>query len=328
MVETPNHLAGMDDISNNRMPRLAPLLLAGVLTGLLIFRPGNLEGVPINSFRAISTLVAISCVAYVSWRFHGLIAAALSIVVLRFADHPESPYAATVERGGDATLLVTLAICISALSRQGRPGRLPWLLLGIASAAVAALGWFDTFAPVQDDIARDRIRQVTMALVALTTVVAFLGPGTWLDRLKLFAVVIGGPAAGIAAARLIHGEWPRLLEGGDWPAVASEWRTSIADGTWAASSWCWTNVWLAGTLVLIGLWRTIARGRHEWLQGQPPLAWLIAVASVGAFVALNGRLLATGSLALAGIGAILTVFCIADLIQAMVERIELKPPAS
>jgi hypothetical protein len=316
----------MDDIRNDRLPRLAPLLLAAVLAWLLIFRPGNLEGVPIDSLRLITTLVAVISVGYIAWRFHGLIPAAMAIVLLRYADHPESPYAATVERGGDATLLATLAICIGAMSRQGRSGRLPWLLLGIATLGVAALGWFDSYAPAQDAVARDRIRHVTMAVVAFATVFGFLGAGTWLDRLKLIAVVVGGPAAGIVAARLIHGDWPRLLEGGDWPSVISEWRTTLSDGTWAAGSWCWTTAWFAATLVLIGLWRTIARGRREWQQGLPPMACLIAVASIGAVAALNGRLLATGSLALAGVMAVLSVFGIADLIQALVERIELKPP--
>jgi hypothetical protein len=299
-----------------------------VLAWLLIVRPGDLEGVPIDSLRLVTTLVAVIAVGYVAWRFHGLIPAALAIVLLRYADHPESPYSATVERGGDATMLATLAICIGAISRQGRSGRLPWLLLGIATLGVAALGWFDSYAPVQDAVARDRIRHVTMAVVAFATVFGFLGPGTWLDRLKLIAVVVGGPAAGIVAARLIHGAWPRLLEGGDWPAVTSEWQTAIADRTWAAGTWCWTNAWLAATLMLIGLWRTIARGRREWQQGWPPIAWLIAMASVGALVALSGRLLASGSLALAAVGSILAVFGIADLIQALIERIELKPPST
>ena len=40
----------------------------------------------------------------------------------------------------------------------------------------------------------------------------------------------------------------------------------------------------------------------------------------------RARPLASGSLTLAAIGAMLSVFGIADLIQALVERIELKPP--
>ena len=74
------------------------------------------------------------------------------------------------------------------------------------------------------------------------------------------------------------------------------------------------------------LWRTIARGRISTKKGRPPLAWLIAGAGVGTILAVGARPLAAGSLALAAVGAFLSVFGMADLILALIERIELKPP--
>ena len=115
------------------------------------------------------------------------------------------------------------------------------------------------------------------------------------------------------------------LEGGDWRSLFSnggtpaEWR--LEKGTWA-----WTLPWIVLPLMMIGVWRTISRGRKEWKNVQPPLAWLLSAASVGVFVAIGARPVASGSLALAAVGALLSVFGIADLIQALVERIELKPP--
>jgi hypothetical protein len=78
--------------------------------------------------------------------------------------------------------------------------------------------------------------------------------------------------------------------------------------------------------MLAGVWRTVARGRNSLRTGRPPLAWLLAAAGVGAIVAVGARPLAAGSLALAAVGSLLSVFGVADLVLALIERIELKPP--
>ena len=78
---------------------------------------------------------------------------------------------------------------------------------------------------------------------------------------------------------------------------------------------------------LVGLWRAVARGRKGMKAGRPPLAWLIAAAGVGVIAAVGARPLAAGSLAVGAMGTILSVFGVADLVLALVERIELKPPA-
>jgi hypothetical protein len=168
---------------------------------------------------------------------------------------------------------------------------------------------------------------VTVALVVLTVGIGLMARGaSWRDRFRLIAVALLIPAAGLALARPDRDDWLRLANGGEWGFLADEWRGALANGHWAAGAWCWTTPWVAGPLVLVGLWRTLARGRNSRRTGRPPLAWLITGASVGTILAVGARPLAPGSLALAAVGAILSVFGVADLVLALIERIELKPP--
>jgi hypothetical protein len=317
----------MDDTADTRLPRIAPLLLLGVLVGLAVVRPGNLAGDADLPYRLFTTLTAVAVVGYVTWRFHGLIPAAIAIVLLRLADPVAAPAAAFMERAADAIFLATLGIGVAAGSRQGRGGTLPWALIALVGA-IPVYGWAGRSNPaVEDLVAHDRLRQVTLALAVLAVIVGLLARrAPWLDRLRLLGVMIGLPAAGVVAGRLISGTWPPLLEGGDWPAVVSEWQAAVRDDTWNAGAWCWTTPAVVGPLVLVGLWRTLARGRNSLRTGRPPLAWLIAGAGVGTIIAVGARPIAPGSLALAAVGAILSVFGVADLVLVLIERIELKPP--
>jgi hypothetical protein len=317
----------MDDPTDIRLPRLAPLLLAGLLAGLAITRPGNLAGDP-AAYRLLTGLTAVAAVGYAAWRFHGLIPAAAAIILLRFAD-PSSPAdAAFLERGSDAVLLATLALGNGAGSRQGRPGWPAWAVLAVLAAGIAVFGWFSwQFPPPADSVARYRMCHVTIALVALTVAVGLMARGaSWRDRARLIAVAVLIPAAGVVAARPDRDDWLRLANGGEWGFLSDEWRGALASGNWSAGAWCWTTPWVAGPLILVGMWRTIARGRNSTRTGRPPLAWLITAAGVGCIVAVGARPLASGPLALSAVGSLLSVFGVADLVLALIERIELKPP--
>jgi hypothetical protein len=317
----------MDAVNDSRMPRLAPLLLIAVLIGLAVIRPGNLSGETAIGYRLITTLTAVAAVSYVAWRFHGILPATAAIVLLRFCDPGQPPTGAFLERGADAIYLAVLAIGIAAAGRQGHGGRLPWILLAIASALVAFFGWYGRELPTsEDDVARARMWHLTAAVTVLSVVIGLTARGApWRDRLRLIGVMLVLPAAGVAAAVAQGHEPPALLQA-DWAAVIAEWKAAVSNRTWDQAAWCWTDGWASGLLILIGLWRTLARGRKQARSGEPPLAWLVTVASVGALIALGGRPPAAGSLALAGTGALLTVFGIADLIQSLVERVALKPP--
>jgi hypothetical protein len=84
----------MDDPTDTRLPRIAPLLLIAVLVGLVILRPGNLGGQGMPVYRFLTTLTAVAATGYVAWRFHGLIPAAGAIALLVVADPIDPPYAA------------------------------------------------------------------------------------------------------------------------------------------------------------------------------------------------------------------------------------------
>ena len=313
----------MDDPTDTRLPRLAPLLLIGVLAWLAVSGSETAPG-----FQRVTALVAAAVVGYATWRFHGLVAAAVAIAAFWLIDPAQPPPAALLERPADALFLATLGIGMVAASRQGRPGGLPWLLLAVAGAAAAGFGWYrlDTW-PADDPVARDRLRHLTLALAVLAVPVGLAARSVrWGDRLKLTAVALQPPAAGLLAAGLVGGGRPRVLDGGDWPAVASEWRAAVQNGTWQDAARYWAPEWLVVSLLIVGLWRTIARGRNSLRTGRPPLAWLVAAAGLGVIAAVGARPLAAGSMVVAAVGSVMCVFGVADLVLALVERIELRPP--
>jgi hypothetical protein len=317
----------MDDPTDIRLPRLAPLLLLGTLVGMAIIRPGNLAGGD-PAYRLLTGLTAVAAIGYVAWRFHGLIPAAAAIALLGFADSGSLGDTAFLQRGPDAVLLATVALGIGVGSRQGRPGWAPWVVLAVLAVGIAYFGWYGRDLPdPTDSIARYRVQHFTMVLVALTVAVGLMARGaSWRDRGRLIAVAVLIPAIGVAAARPGQDDWLRVGNGGEWHDLADEWRGAFANGHWADGAWCWTTPWVAVPLMLVGVWRAVARGRKGTKNGRPPLAWLVAGAGVGTLVAVGARPLASGSLALAAVGSLLSVFGVADLVLALVERIELKPP--
>jgi hypothetical protein len=318
----------MDDTADRRFPRLAPILLAIALGAVAAGRLGAFGGEADSAHLLVTTLASFVAVGYVAWRFHGLVAAAAAITLL-YVTVPGGPSTGVAERQNDAALLATLAVGIAAGSRQGHSGRLHWWIVAAASVAVTMFGWFGLAMPAAEDaVSRVRAQHVMIATTTGSILVAWLRrPGSRLDRIKLLAVVLLVPAAGVVLARSIRGEWPAFLQAsGDWPDVFGEWRMAISTVDGLNGAWAWTLPWVALALVLTGLWRTVVRGRQDWKHGRAPLTWLLAVASVGGFFAVAARPIASGSLALAALAALLSVFGVADLIQAMVERIALKPP--
>jgi hypothetical protein len=321
-------LAMADPATDDRLPRIAPLLLVGILAYLAIARPGKLE-VESGTAYLLTTLTAMAVTAYVGWRFHGLLPAAAAVCLLWVTDQPAAIDPALPHRAAEATFLATLGLGIAACSRQGRPGAIPWIVLTALAIGVAALGWYRLdMAPTGDPVSHDRVRHLMLGLAAVAVLVGFTARGaTWRDRAKLVGVALGPPVAAAVAVRLVHGDWPRLLEGGDWGAVIDEWKGAFAAGDWHAGGWRWTATWVAVPLVLLGVYRTVARGRRQARRGEAPLAWLVTVAAVGAILALSNRPGNSGSLALITVGVMLSVFGVADATLAVVERFQLEPPA-
>jgi hypothetical protein len=318
----------MHDTSDTRLPRVAPILLIAAIACLAVVRPGILAGDSAVAYRFATTLISVAVVAYIAWRFHGIIAAAAAIVIFRIAE-PHSPIdSAFLERQSDTVLLTTLAIGIGAASRQGKGGRWHWMIIAVAAIGVALFGWYGLASPDSaDPIARERTQHIALGVGLLAFLLGLLAKSaTWLDRLKLVGATIGIPAVGILVFRAVHGQTPLIFDGGDWRSIIVEWKAMLANGQFAEGSWAWAVPAVVEVLLVIGVWRTVARGLKEWKAGQPPIAWLVGATCIAAIFALGARPLASGSLALAAASAILCTFGVADVFLAIVERIELRPP--
>lgn len=93
--------------------------------------------------------------------------------------------------------------------------------------------------------------------------------------------------------------------------------------------WAWPVVWVILPLMVWGLWRSLRRGWKQWQQHQAPLSWLLTLFALLdiAGVALHpASARATFFLPLASLAVLLSVFCLADLLRGMGERLVLEPP--
>ena len=311
-----------DPVPEYRRPWFAVLALAACLLVLLAVRPGLLGDDTDRAYKSVTTLGMVAAVASVAWRFHGIVAAAAVAVLFLAADRPPHADVALAERGADAALVGLLALAVGG---NARPDRQPltWVLMAGGVAALVAVGvcQWGLNAP-EDPTARARTGQLVVALAGLTAAISLLGRAPAATRFKELAVWIAVPAAVIGGWRMATGCWPLTWDAAAWPALADEWKS---DG-WAQAAWCWTTPWAAAPLLAVGLWRTAARGRKQRRAGQAPVGWLVGFLGLAAVVALTPRPVGRDSLALAAVGALLSVFAVADLGLAMIERIELKPP--
>jgi hypothetical protein len=93
--------------------------------------------------------------------------------------------------------------------------------------------------------------------------------------------------------------------------------------------WGWPTPWVLLPLMTWGLWRSLRRGWRQSARHQPPLAWTLTLFTL---VALAGVLLCSPAgpnnefLRLAILGLMLSVFCVADLIRGLADRLMLAPP--
>src|SRR5262245_16693507 len=162
----------MADPTDDRLPRIAPLLLVGTLAFLAIARPGKLAGESGTAYLLITSVTATAVAAYIGWRFHGLLPAAAAVCILWATDHPAIVDPAFPHRGAEATFLATLGLGVAACSRQGRPAVVPWVVLTFLAIGAAALGWYRLdMAPTGDPVSFDRLRTVMLAVTVVSFVV-------------------------------------------------------------------------------------------------------------------------------------------------------------
>ena len=296
-----------------RTPRLAPVLLIGLLAWVGVLRPTALFGTTAPSPSTLATtLVTLAAIAYIAWRFHGLLPAAVALGLLWLTDLPSL----TGSGAGEAALLAEMGVGIAVCARVGRRGRWPWLVLVAAAATAGLLTWFDR------TTASDRLALlllvVAVASVVIATVVA-RRRGAWLDAAQAAAILLVVPAVAVYRA------WPMTFHAGDWSAYALDLAANVPSRLLKDETWCWTMPPVVVGFCALGLWRTMARGRREMKKGEPPLPWLLTTATLATLVVCLSEP-ALGSLILTALGVLLPVFGVADLAQAAVELVQLPAP--
>src|SRR5262249_20575005 len=121
---------------------------------------------------------------------------------------------------------------------------------------------------------------------------------------------------------------PETLLGAAVDLKAAEW--PLAGFTWTElERWCWPGVWITLPLMLLGLWRTVSRGWKESARNRAPLAWTLTVYAVVAMVGVAlhpAEVRQSDFLPLASLAVLLAVFCVADLVRGITERLVLPTP--
>jgi hypothetical protein len=118
--------------------------------------------------------------------------------------------------------------------------------------------------------------------------------------------------------------WIAIQPDSPWPG----WQFASGDNL---RRWCWPTPWVVLPLMAWGWWRTVRRGWKQLRSSKPPLAWLLTLFSVVTLiqvVLLPPHAFEPVLLTLASLGALLGMFCIADVMRGLTDRLVLAPPAA
>ncbi len=135
------------------------------------------------------------------------------------------------------------------------------------------------------------------------------------------ALVAAGELAMVPLAQSVE----ELLQEAIQPDFANQDYFAAAD----LEHWAWPLFWIILPLMVWGWWRSWRRGWKQWRLGHLPLPWVL---SLYALADLAGVLLhpagaqAMFFLPLVSLAVLLCIFCVADLIRGLGERLVLAPP--
>ncbi|MCE9533556.1 MAG: hypothetical protein K8T89_20895 [Planctomycetes bacterium] len=320
--------------------------LAGFTVWLLLVRPGQLAPHrPYADLALFSTLVGAYSLYILSWKTHGILFSIIGMMIFTLSDR--QPTDSRDEAGWILDQIFFLALfgvqllIWSELNKHPVAGKF-WLLAAVGMAALSALIWIDAEQASRVlnkpenrawAILDQRMRICSFVLLALG---GFLG---WLlaprrQSIALLAPVFGlaAPVAGFLIASLYAPvKFEHLTHGGAWNRLGSDLSTwwSQADSLKMCAGWCWTSTSVVISLMLIGFWRTVARGFKQRRKGESPIAWLLSLATI----LLLGALLPASSeslhpLGLLWLGIALSVFAVADLLLLFFEQLALPTPAT
>jgi hypothetical protein len=279
-----------------------------------------------------------------SWKTHGIVFGIVAATIFLISDKQRPDYPAEAVWSFEQMLMFACVgfhvIAWSYLDR--RPLAAPlWAILSTSIVGISTLAWIEarlmaTRIAVQGAdgwvTADQRIRMclfIFLVFGGLFGLLAtrFRAAAAWVWALMCLAA----PIAGYGAARLFYddvrpdmaigrGHWERIFTDlGQWFTQPNFMR--------AVEGWCWTEPWVVLPLMVIGLWRALARGFRQRRKSETPIAWLVLVAALPMFVALLP--VSTDSLhpiGLLWLGVALSVFAVADLSLLVYEQLALPVP--
>lgn len=105
-----------------------------------------------------------------------------------------------------------------------------------------------------------------------------------------------------------------------------EWVSRFDNQDAGLFMWCWPTPWIALPLIAIGFLRTLVRGYRQRRARELPVAWLLSFASIVLLFALLPISSHVAPIGLLWVVIMLSVFGIADLWQALIERLALPTP--
>ena len=335
----------MDEPVNSRFPsRFSWLLLGGLTAWLLILRPGQLApSRPYSDVFLIVNLAGLYVLYLVSWKSHGLIYSIASILIFLLSDRPSIDFSeVAIWQLNQICFLICLGLHLIVWSElnTARKSAPFWVIVSVSLFASTALLWIEAeyswrrFAAHPNEgwsVANQRIRICTWIVLIGGGILAVCcrarrNPGAWI----WLAACLVAPAAGLGIAHLYLAAQPEhLLAGGNWDRLVMDFVRWFErpDLNGAIEGWCWTTPSVVLPLMLIGLWRTVARGFRQRRRGMMPVAWLVFLSAVLLAIALVPVSSETlRPLGLCWLGIALSVFAVADLALMIYERMALEAP--
>jgi hypothetical protein len=216
-----------------------------------------------------------------------------------------------------------------------------WLLVGLLLCAGTALAW--------SILPRAGLSATAMVIGGLPVGAVLaarrrrnpLSPRpSWGNITSAMAIGLLAPAAGLSLTpRAAHlPGWSSGVDHAPENAVDAFLAAAKPDSPWLGlddlfsgdlERWCWPTPWVILPLMAWGLWRTVRRGWKQTRRTQLPLAWVLtwfAVVTVGGVTLHSAGAGDSVLIALASLEVLLAVFCVADLVRGLTERLVLAPP--
>jgi hypothetical protein len=335
-----------DEIKTARPPYLGIIFLACATVWLVAWSANVAESTSDSWFFTRSLLVGLCVIFWAEWTVHGIVPA---LVVAGFflwsgitgpyrsTDFPEQDQLAVLAAVLNVGLLLLFWMQVNRLSHR----RIFLAIVLLSAWIISSFIWITTLGHNQQADIYGRPQKLDVETLSKTLMALLLTGGllgTWFGaralrnsggptrRLWIFlagAAVILAPLAGYLPAELCAPvRFDRLFR-------ADRYLDRLQGSQSTDSFPTSTLSWLVMTLMVIGFWRTLARGHRQWKQNLMPTAWFISLWVL--FWLLCGfpagpECERHGILLFCMMRVLLPVFAIADLMLLFSEQLTLPVP--